>query len=811
MDQIPATLDSVNDFKIDLGNGLYMTASGVLSYERGPVVYHITHSGGGFPVKLSTLEQALSKIANVGKEQTIKKMAELQVPKEYLALLGTVGKIAETLGTVVAFAGIAVDILKMLGVFGEQVSAFQVMVEQRFKDVIKHIDSFAERERLKDLDKSRSVVASCNDALGNIVFQKSSPNQKFNVDWIRANTAALRDRLTTDFDLAVKSLLSTSSHLQMFNRSEHPVWQSVGSNTFAMDGDGNFTKVTLPPEGELVFDHRLLLEYATTAITSYLAALRFVAPEYRSTGEFRTNLQKYAEMLEVLISNMRQVTLVRTIFTEKDFQGPYSLYDFQVDEEASGYRINSLGRGLFKVGALDVCNHNDRFFGSPFVGWNSDHSIPVVKIAKKKGAFDRGWLPTNTLLTYKYGTSYWFDESYVSKNRESVAAEANAQSERDYAEILWTSGYISLVGLQALIRHHTAEHYISETVSRGETKVLSGTDRTTFGIITVAEDFSKIGVEISSRAAVIWRKLEATTTMLLQDPNRSPKLQYRVVLRTLANLGDGAFEYQSCYKHKYVDIPAAPGQPAGYKKLVTSYNPYMALSEVELIAGASDVGIRSSEGTAILDADTFDLWVPADISDQELSLVNRRNPVLPLEAYSRLGGISQGWHEIDEVELSKELRKNYQRRSVQLKYSLSWDHDHLSVTLNSPAEAKCNYIVFLVVEETLTSGTVLHTNWRIPINGKAVVIPSSFFLKMGMLSVAVAQAMLEATISFNAESRRPDPSEPRPNWIELSDLTIAEGRERVVSLLQSERPDLLRSVMEKHGLLNVNIEIPEVE
>ena len=187
------------------------------------------------------------------------------------------------------------------------------------------------------------------------------------------------------------------------------------------------------------------------------------------------------------------------------------------------------------------------------------------------------------------------------------------------------------------------------------------------------------------------------------------------------------------------------------------------LDQLMISEGVTIADPREAGGTAALQAITHDWWIPvkplgtANVGRLTAKdLVSLRGlgwesggssgtPAAPASGSSgpnpsplvpRLGAdvISQrdqvslldlvGW--IDAVEPPTGQHREAAKNLIHLDYKLRWEADQMTVTLrNQPADR--NYVVYVVVEETLGSGNVLHTAQRIPVIGQLTYVPQLFF------------------------------------------------------------------------------------
>jgi hypothetical protein len=120
-----------------------------------------------------------------------------------------------------------------------------------------------------------------------------------------------------------------------------------------------------------------------------------------------------------------------------------------------------------------------------------------------------------------------------------------------------------------------------------------------------------------------------------------------------------------------------------------------------------------------------------------------------------------GW--IDAVEPATAQHREAAKNLIHLEYQLRWEADQMTVTLrNQPADR--NYVVYVVVEETLGSGNVLHTAQRIPVIGQLTYVPQLFFdqeqAAIDLLNKTMRDFARRYAISVGGVSGPPQPGDP---------------------------------------------------
>jgi hypothetical protein len=116
-----------------------------------------------------------------------------------------------------------------------------------------------------------------------------------------------------------------------------------------------------------------------------------------------------------------------------------------------------------------------------------------------------------------------------------------------------------------------------------------------------------------------------------------------------------------------------------------------------------------------------------------------------------------GWENYENKDWGS-LFKAAREDEIALDYALSWEADAMKITLKNNNPADRNYIVYVVVEEKLVSGVVIHTAQRIPITGQLTWVPQAFF-DQEKAAIEESQRRI-AEINANAKQREPRPGDP---------------------------------------------------
>lgn len=821
------------EFSVHLGGGLYMDSNGVLSHgpEPGKPVYPTP--GGGLPVKLETLAKVFQGIVKALPNKDDPKSREkfdkildgigmtTQDKETLIELLQSAGAVASVIGTVVPIVGAALAILTaLLGLFKEGPSALELLITRRFDELERTIKAIEIQIQQRDLRNQRSLISGALAALANYVVElkNTSPDEAT----LLLRRQEVRDQVTKA-GIAARNLLDSSTWLVSFNSEEHKwVWPWIAHRLFTFPTAGAPQRALFPSQGANVFDHRLMVPLTIFGVTAYLTVLRASAPEFRSTRQNREDLWDFAKALETLAENMRGEVLARTLYTAADFQGgadggiPWGLAPEEVIDLSSFGQPPYLASGntRFAVGALDLRSHNDVYFTPGFTA--SSIQQPGPQFARQ-GLLNVRWIPPAKLERYEEHVPTTGPEPrnepprtqrrYRITNPEECAQAANAQAEQDYADLLYSSGYLNLIHLVATLRNEATDPDHSQTVRTGAW--LHRKPGPSAAVVVESQPIPLTGV-ISAAAERQPQQYKATTWFTTQPLGRDRKLHYRVWLRTLSDsfspVSGSWFseeEYRLYHQVGYTNDPEHPG----YQKLFTSTG--SALDELKIAEGTSIPESRHEAGTSVLKAITFDWWIPVKpLGRTDIAL----DPLASLRA--------AGWEASDEIllpdligwedakEPSKGQRRLAQEGEILLDYTLHWQADKMTISLKNNRSVDRNYVVYVVVEETLGSGAVLHTVERIPIIGQLTFVPQFFFDQEFEASARAAKLFLELTRRY-AKSLRdfprpggpgdPDPvtSDPVLRELHLNSFSVQQDFKRLATIVSQHPPAamLLRQIL----------------
>jgi hypothetical protein len=136
-----------------------------------------------------------------------------------------------------------------------------------------------------------------------------------------------------------------------------------------------------------------------------------------------------------------------------------------------------------------------------------------------------------------------------------------------------------------------------------------------------------------------------------------------------------------------------------------------------------------------------------------------------------------GW--VEGAELAKAQRRGSKQSEIHVDYTLHWQADRLTVSLRNNRPEDRNYVVYVVVEEMLHSGRVLHTFEGIPVTGQVTYVPQSFFeeefdaqVKAAKLLIGFAERYAK---SLGSIPRPSGPGDPDPGWLLGIDRQVLAG------------------------------------
>ena len=826
-------------FAIHLGGGLYFDSDGEVtqgSLPAGTPVYEAPTSLPFDPNKAKEALQGVQKaLKDVNKDPKVVAIFKANhLDTQLLDILSGVAKIAGIVAPVLAAIAVAYDLLKLFGVIKEGPSPLEVLVKQRFDELEINVEAIKTLIQLRDLRTQRIGVENLVAAIGPYVKQLQNVNPS--LLQLENDYLMLRNAHEQHIN-AVSHLLSTDSWIGNFDAesySEGWSWVQHLIHTFP-NGPGIAPhKVAFPADGSLQFDHRLMVPLALYAAQSYLTCIRGILPEHRSSGEFGDLLRGHAEKMHELAKALRQHGLGRTVYRREDFAFPVLIAPHDVI--LSGSSLNPVATisprcNRFPVGAIDLRYHDKHFFRDFFDGLALADTKGLPH-PTKFGGMDFRWLPPAKLAPSFHG-------NYAIENPEECAAAANAQAEKDYIDLLATSGYLELVRVTALLRNESTEPDRSQTITAAS-PTLYRTPRPATDVTIQSEPIFATGV-ITSPARREPQNCISVVRAGTQPIKRARPLTYRIKLVTLRSIdNDNRWNepnYSDYWRTRYdIDLdltlePEARAKRARFLKMMIVKNELALLDEAVLIDAWTATPREApivADGIASLTAHTFDRWVPVappfnvgtpvgdtfvelravgwDLSNVDPSDIQARgsHPSPPPPVNSTAGHFEplprqMNPHAVPELSWLSAATvqgqpRDPQTQQINVSYQLEWRDDRLQLFLTHAPADRC-YVMFVVFEELLTrSGAILHTAIPVPVNGQLTYVPQSFF----DAEQAAIQEAADTIADFNdqyREARELGPLDPIVGWLRPADRRSRQSLARVAQLAEQHEPDLLRSVL----------------
>lgn len=828
-------------YVIQIGSGLYLDDRGVLHQGPIPPVPSYSLPGGLISAAndLSKLSKTFKDIGDAlpqkdpekedGGENFVKfvtKLTKLGLPDDdadkVAQLLGVVGKIAEVAGTVFVVLGVAVAAAKLLGMFSEGPSALEKLVEARFKALDATINALHKLAVEKDLNNHRNHMGAARSSVQDFVSHRD--------DMTTAQVESELQQLSTLLELVNAPewipLLDPITYTVLFAADEYKKalpWQA--GRLFRVPAGSPPQRAVFPVVNSPFFDHRLAVVLAPQAAQTFLALVRSLCPEFRTTGHFRPTLRDFATKLSDLATSIRNTTLARTIYTEADFG--FLITDFYVIDPLPGIIDPHLKPDYcFVVGAMDLCNHNDAFFPNVTEGFGVPAPTP-----SRQGSLDFRWTPPARLIRSPLASGLVHSDgtpviNYRITNPAECADAANDLSLQDYSDLLISSGYMTLVQLSAQLHHAATQPNKSETV-HGDV-LLQRLPQAGAEVTVVSAPGPILFAPTGEIKAQAWRepqRVRAFAACSTQGIPRAPQhlIHYRVLLRTLYSAvpprGWGEPNYDTAVQSAgYIADPLYPG----FQRLVLSTSLDAVMHEELLAEGFSQAEARHFEGTLNFRAHTFDWWIPvrplhAGVSDRAFASaadmhVFENAPARPpvgvpkLSPKFTLSGspsmdvssaasvvLGLGW---DDGAQTVGHHRETLETTVQMRVRLDWQGSNLRVAIENRPEDR-NYIVFLVVEEKFGSHesdeaqpSVLHTAFPIAINGQLTYVPQSLFDEETEASNKQRAFAQEYAVSVN-----PKPGEPVIGTISMGELATDAGVSRLAATLRQFNPEVLEKLI----------------
>jgi hypothetical protein len=612
-------------FAVHLSGNLYLDSNGNL-IQGAPEKAPVYEPPFQLPVEPSKVKDALDGVRKALKDvnkdpDVIKKFEDFGLSLGILDILSGVGKVAGMVAPVFMVASFVVDALKLLDVFKSGPSALELLVKQRFDELDRTVQSVAELIVSQHLEDGRLDVENFSSGVKSYVAQLKNTNPT--LAQLQADQIMLFNLHDQHID-GISRLVDPQTWLSVFDRNQHTqMWGALAPWLYTLpQGIAAPQPAPLPLHGTLRFDHRLMVPLAAMAAEAYPACLRGILPEYRTTGDFRDQLRALAQKLGDTAQAMRQHSLARTIYKPSDFAWPVLVAPYDVVWTGIlpgfGDPVISPKCGRWPVGALDLLYHDDAFFKDflyalwqgEFYGWPHE---------TKHAGIDLRWIPPAKLEAAEFG-------NWRITNPEECAAAANAQAEKDYADLLSVSGYTDLLQLTALLHHESTEPDRSQTVQPQKPYLYR--DPQPSGPATVSSDNIIMTGVITSSATREPQKCMAAATVWTQPIKRSRQVEYQVRLRTLRSLSGKNRWHETTYDaFQWADYEPDLANP-GFFRLEITHTGGPALDDALLLPGwkssPRDAPLHA-EGTARLKAHTFDWWIPVK-SPRSLATSRSRKP-----------------------------------------------------------------------------------------------------------------------------------------------------------------------------------------
>ena len=336
--------------------------------------------------------------------------------------------------SVVGIAGALLQVLELAGVFGEQTSLDDVLEEvKRNYTATREAARISHLQNIADL---MGVVTASKNALDAYRLNQSAPNRKTVLDF------------NTTLAAAVQSLLDPAYQQVIFNPEEHKeqswFWDqgffevSPESKPLVEKVEAKYPGLVLLPvspysmlnEAFGRFDYRFVLGSVVTAVTTRLAWMKVVEPEFRSTRRFLPELQDIVRKLRAL--QHQWLLAIQDTFNPLD-EGS------EVFNDLSAYGSDFFGRYYIPTGCIDACT-------------------------------GLGVYSTQPLPYWKTGTPPYMGPM---QERQKLWQAAFAPRREARQQILQDSGYAKFAAFVAMVESLAGDPPDTETVSISEGMVLS--------------------------------------------------------------------------------------------------------------------------------------------------------------------------------------------------------------------------------------------------------------------------------------------------------------------------------------------------
>jgi hypothetical protein len=837
------------EFTIYLGDGYFLDSSGVLSKGAPPPNKAVFKAPWKMPVNLDTVAKALSSVEKAlpdGSDRSREKLGRIGLSDKGIKILVFVGQIAGVVAKVVPVLGAALVVAEWLGILkgGPDLDPLTELINQHYKDMETLYRAGEQQTRWSYIGDRMDVLGHAFD----FVSKSNEEIRKYNPT--PARMEALQQDMRGQFNdsaEAILNLLRFDTWYISYNASDYAgSWPwAAGKLRVFPDSAPTGTLASMVAPNTNRFDPRLAGPMSVAGLQMYLVILKAISPEYRTTGEFNQNLRDIAQRVEERVTDMRNQVLSRTVYDQYQLSGPYYAEQVRL-AEIGGIPIPNLPPVGFSdafagypVGAFDLCQYTDAFFNQPEV-------IAAAQAAgqpSKRGTFDTRWVPPGALIpeAQPWGQN---ETQYVYRLADPVKAAdaANQQAEEDYADLLYGSGFFSLVNLSGLLRHLSTEPDESETV-RGKLTTarhpLPDEPATARSEITYT---APIEAPATLTPVEIRIKAHLTTQPII---GRERQIPYRIMLRTLpvtSSFGLQDTPYGQFYWTKYIDAPQIV--PGANQQLNINVLEGLQIDSKLLAEGTSPNDRVALEGDVELKVQTYDWYVPVQwyadstpfipieavqrwdlfegpegpghiealdrpvLSAADTRRISGREQVPVLHTLSGPNPYDTILHSMDEVDLKAQhlwgdmekhfngQRRHRQNATVRIHYKLEWKADSLIITLDGRPEDR-NYLVYLVIEERLVSDQFLHTAFPAQMNGQLTFVPQEFFDRETEAIIKAAQAIKDVISVHYGNIGRPRPPDPVETFLRPGVFEDPVALGQLYGLLSEHRPELMREVIER--------------
>jgi len=787
-------------FEIDLGHGWFIDSSGRL--HRSPTSFApIYKTSSILPFTAKDLENLSTVLKAVGRAmpdkndpKSVEAFKNFGFSKETINFLASVGAVAGTVNQVVGIVAALVVVAMMVVNFTQEETGANKELQNVKAELESFSKSIADMMKLDFVVQVEDVIPHALDAIQTftIKFRDYKPKPE--------ELKAELDKLHLLAD-KVESMASQTTNVAKwvhpYSDSEYPPWQPWLQNLFLYP-EGAEAPVLAPTltQGLLRFDHRLAVPFALYSLAAYLVLIKTIAPEYRTTGQFSPTLKRLAGQTSKLAAAIREFNLARTIYRPEDFFvlldppkffGPPGVYSPGVEATwgsfgplpwANTRLLNFSGGdpGLdpytyvvywgYTVGGVDLAAYTNGFLRRPAVTTEEWHSARLGKSAIKRGDVELLWWPgmqPDSKRRVRVAKHSALDTFFETRDPEESAAEANDASQRDYTQLLISSGYLQLVHQAACLRHLYAEPDSSETVAHVKASYSHQFKaHETIVVTTGPIPLTKVPITSSARRDKQGFRVRNLVTTQPVGRDNGWKVAYRVVLRSI-----DSDDYASVYHTRYVNevpnsalhVDEKEADPT-FKTLVVDVNKALIKDEFVLAQRlenddrGSPATLVSAQGTKKLKVTTFDWYVPVrwldfTVRPEGTERVARavaatgwtEESAVPIPATVRSRVISLGeeilshsdemgmfgaeWRTARSEVLGE--RRNLREETCTVNWSIRWEAERLVVVIEGRPEDR-NCVLFLVVEERLKrSEQFLHTVFPVPLNTQITSVPIEFF------------------------------------------------------------------------------------